>query len=476
MPHFFRLPREIRDIIYRQYVLCEGGYVLNPHTNKLTSGSNNQPIDLSLMSTCKRVAAEMKHMALAVNILTFSTFYSPEERIRAGIFHLAHNELALYLKLKLIDLPQRLLSDDMYAEISAAYPQFTTFLDSIRDGSYAILYVPLGTGAFCGDRELSRDPRLAEALIYRPVPWAIPDQHDLDKITDLFSRSGDLRLPCNRAWNGHERTKFRYSAAAVAIRFLKSLPPTTRAQIKTMVLLEDREAVENPECHALGLIPFCQENPSLRVERRVSLWKNAFLYSSLHQTSLYRLQDGFRGLEANEVSAGLARWIMEALTLVPAGMPPGSFTLVLDGEQDPTCEEIFQSVVLRDAVWQQAMDESFARGYLPPTPFVKRREDHRSRNYFYIGAESFCNHSYVCERFPQAVADIVNGTSIVRCSFNPGELSDVEQLVEERKSWTLADWKTKWFARDTPTFRPSPGFTPWKKILRECVVPKRDAY
>ncbi|KAK1636161.1 hypothetical protein BDP81DRAFT_429150 [Colletotrichum phormii] len=44
---FFHLPRELRDMIYRFYVVSDGGYVLNPESNRLRDAMG-RPIDLAL--------------------------------------------------------------------------------------------------------------------------------------------------------------------------------------------------------------------------------------------------------------------------------------------------------------------------------------------------------------------------------------------------------------------------------------------
>lgn len=49
--------------------------------------------------------------------------------------------------------------------------------------------------------------------------------------------------------------------------------------------------------------------------------------------------------------------MMEALALLPLGMPKDSFTLVLDGGEAPEkCSEIFQQIIQRDATWQAAWE------------------------------------------------------------------------------------------------------------------------
>ncbi|KAF2023196.1 hypothetical protein EK21DRAFT_118982 [Setomelanomma holmii] len=59
-----------------------------------------------------------------------------------------------------------------------------------------------------------------------------------------------------------------------AIRYLQSLSPEVRKQIRNVVLEEDRMSVAGPQGHAQGLIPLCLENPLLRVEQKVNLWEN----------------------------------------------------------------------------------------------------------------------------------------------------------------------------------------------------------
>jgi hypothetical protein len=65
---------------------------------------------------------------------------------------------------------------------------------------------------------------------------------------------------------------YRFSAAAVAIRFLRQ-NLKLRTHIRRIVLSEDREAVGFPESHGKWLVPFCLENTRLRIERRVNLWR-----------------------------------------------------------------------------------------------------------------------------------------------------------------------------------------------------------
>ena len=77
------LPRELRNVIYREYTLAEDGYFFDFETGKLRM-SGGRRIDLGLMYVCRLFAEEMRGLALRINFITFSTLYSPKLRGRAG--------------------------------------------------------------------------------------------------------------------------------------------------------------------------------------------------------------------------------------------------------------------------------------------------------------------------------------------------------------------------------------------------------
>jgi hypothetical protein len=69
---FLVLPRELRDIIYRYYILDADGYHFDFDSGKLRT-SNDRTVDLALTYTCTTVAAEMNNIALESNLIIFST-------------------------------------------------------------------------------------------------------------------------------------------------------------------------------------------------------------------------------------------------------------------------------------------------------------------------------------------------------------------------------------------------------------------
>jgi hypothetical protein len=115
-------------------------------------------------------------------------------------------------------------------------------------------------------------------------------------------------------WDGERHKspelKHWYSAAAAAIHFLEHLSPHIRREIRNIIIDENEEGVGRPECHARGLIPLCQDNPSMRIERKLHILKAVL--SDKYRTANY---DRFK------------EWFEEALDLEHNGMPAGSFKL-----------------------------------------------------------------------------------------------------------------------------------------------------
>jgi hypothetical protein len=168
-------------------------------------------------------------------------------------------------------------------------------------------------------------PEISGIVRQHPEPWHIPDSDELDT---LISDIGVLRkkIPV------HNDTKYSYSATSCAIRFLRSIPATARNCFRYVNIFEDREAIAHFECHARGLIPFCRENKNLRIKRNVSLWTNLF---PVHNAYYLRHHED-EVLHTKDVTKEVARWLVEAMELPSLGMPPGSFTMILDGDPLPS--------------------------------------------------------------------------------------------------------------------------------------------
>ncbi|WQF85269.1 hypothetical protein CDEST_10283 [Colletotrichum destructivum] len=489
-------------MVYRDYVAVEGGYVCD--TDAFIKGklkqADGQPICIALIFTCKRVAEEMYGLALRVNPITFSTLCgNPDLRYVAQRFdHLVHD--VMNRRREYINHVWMRVSKEGFTKLRALHPHFSMVLDRLQNGQRIPLFTMCGPNGepasavrqFLEDvmkEAASSNPRRLERRFLSSLrqalgglerlaltttsyeaslePWNIVSTDEMNELSIFAYGFTGLppMLPRAAKWEA-DRSEWRFSAAATAIHFLKSLPNTVRCHLRKLVLLEDKQAVPFQESHGLGLIPFCRENPLLRIERRVSLWNNAF-HESRSSTFLFETpQDQYErlvredknSLDSSLITASVAPWIMEALALAPAGMPASSFSLLLDGNPLPQlCTRIFQSVVQRDLCWQSAISEVIEKGGFP---------DYGTLLHFMTKPNE---DEFAWTELPQAMKDIASGNSIVRFNFDIGEPSDPTRLVFEHRNWTWGTWIKKWHERDIMCWGTEPPLPSWRDILKENV-------
>ncbi|MCJ1457863.1 hypothetical protein MMC28_008232 [Mycoblastus sanguinarius] len=265
-------------------------------------------------------------------------------------------------------------------------------------------------------------------LLSIPEHWTIPSEDVLAQINKVAQMNTSLD-PYSGKRNSWERCDWRFSAAAAAIHFFKSISQSTCLGIRNVVLHEDRRSVALPECHVLGLIPFCLQNPQLHIERRVNLWRTLLaggfhrrLYnhpatleemSGRDERARWEIYDQFCAINIGKICC---RWISEASALPANGMPADSFSLVLDGDPTPDqSSEVFE-IVKEDAAWQAAQAQWYTDQSLSPGFMATR-----------LGG------FYMCEVFPQAINDIVEGKSFIRCNFHTGSLYDPKRVLDRNR-------------------------------------------
>ncbi|EXF76433.1 hypothetical protein CFIO01_11820 [Colletotrichum fioriniae PJ7] len=389
----------------------------------------------------------------------------------------------------------------LLAELAEKHPRFRPVLERIQRHDWlarGILYDrhgPYGE-APSSYRELCRDLLQAASRLNpedslhlicsartascaaRVREWDIPTAPDLKEMSSWIAE--DKRL-LSSIRHGSDGSVYRFSAAASAIRYLQSIPAAMRAQLRKIVLVEDYRSVAHPESHARGLIPFCRENPLLRVERRVNLWRNLFQvdkrWYTPHQQCEHQNRAATRALRSRDITSTVALWVTEALALGPAGMPAASFSLVLDGDPAPQlCARIFQTVVQRDAAWQRAWTESMDRGLVLVHPvldwFERRGEDAARAGVHPVSGvyESYLGYFY--EGFPEAMRDIARrgGGSVVRCNFDAGEPWDAEKVVRCNKMWTPAQWNEGWLRHEQLFWETEAPLPEWPALLMENLI------
>ncbi|PSN73516.1 hypothetical protein BS50DRAFT_654031 [Corynespora cassiicola Philippines] len=394
-PFFLRLPREIRDMIYKFYVSEEDRYLFNLQSSKFAIRSTLSYIDLSLMYTCAQVANKMKGIALSQNVVVFSTFYSKAYRSFAGEHNFTIRHID-YAKTVFIERRAPILSNILEGE----YPQLSPLLEYLKQQKL-------------GERWPAK--RLPGALSPR---WAIPPLVYLDFI-DRYVELGEL------AGSAFDET-WKNDAAI-------------------------------PECHARGLIMYCQENPLLRINRRIDLWRNAliattFLLGEIMNPFFVPQRLHWEKLPASWISKVLGTWIHEAVALPSLGMPKGCFSLVFNGDPAPKeASEIFTDILQRDFAWQSAY-ENVSQRSLHPTTWLNVRSH-------------IC---YIYEGFPEEMKRIANNNSIVRCNFHVGLPQDVKEIMNRNKYFSYEEWANSWGESRRDRYLDAPSCLPsWHEMLKE---------
>lgn len=497
----FSLPRELRDKIYKYYVTIPGGYKYDFHRNKLIPADNKPAAaHFALMYTCTLIAYEMRGVALKYNTITFSTVYSADLRLLAGRFEYVLNGLYFHKEFMLGSSLHFITEDntDEIAKKLQVCPELIEPLEVMKPVTAAKLRRFIKRTAENWKIEYSSfhsrqtkqtvlrilsqipgfdSPRTAFQRRLQPgenvatvdwAPWMIPDEKELDRMSALVygdSQAEKVKLFWSQLY---DRSKWRFSATAAAIRFLGSVTKAHRDSMRQILILEDREAVADQACHALGLIPFCKDHPKLRIERRVSLWRNILLGDNTEWSPFTRATyDGkirTFGVRAEAVPALIARWLQPTRRLIRDGMPPASFQLTIDGESasEMSCE-IFQLVQKR-AAWAIAYDEACRRKLINDGPVENGHE--------YIAALHDLENG---SEYMAALQDLASERStLVRCNFQPGISLDVEEIIRENHSFDKYAWLRVGNSFSSGCIVPTPALPPIEQLRGENIVEDKE--
>ena len=254
----------------------------------------------------------MHGLALKLNTVTFSTYYSESERSRAGHYHQVMKLIAATKAVCVMqtrELPLKgFRTPEIYAKLLQKYPEFVlpdspnewgdphdhggAEFQQHRFECYAFQLLAehpdfIETVASAPNQRYPESVR-SSYLFTAPDPWEILPDDEIGDIAETLEWPSDAWLNSEH-YGLWKRIKWRWSAAVMCVHFLKSIPPSTRLHLRNIVLLEDRPSVASPHCkqdycniwtisepftlgHAHGLIPYCAENSRLRIERHVNLW------------------------------------------------------------------------------------------------------------------------------------------------------------------------------------------------------------
>ncbi|KAJ4249110.1 hypothetical protein NW762_012444 [Fusarium torreyae] len=276
-----------------------------------------------------------------------------------------------------------------------------------------------------------------------------------DKRTGLYKPSG---VRC--------REKIRFSAVANAIRFLERLPVDQRTRIRSLILYEDFPSVNSPSAHAQGLAPFFRENPFLSVERRVSVLGciHGYLHVDPSEAAAYFELEENSTAEVHTRSFGrdIAHWLLDALAVSDAGVPPESFTLVIEGGRHRDyCADLFQRFVQKEIAWYKAYKELTQSGSLLMNE----------------GAE-YNRGDMLKEEEVAALDQLLNQTSAaLSCDFNTGVACDVEALVNETEGLSAYDWVDRWSDDNFPPWENLPHDLQYKdRLARNFEIQTEEDY
>ncbi|KAL2679345.1 hypothetical protein Neosp_010118 [[Neocosmospora] mangrovei] len=524
------LPYEIREQIFQYYFKLDRGYFYDGESEKLVT-ADGQPIDLSLMYTCRSIADDTKHIPLSVNAITFSTVYREDWRERAGGLGYIlefHRRLQVDMICQLVGF----VTPEMDSQIGLKFPQsmpsirkyLATHLrflelnnwqpprplddsDAIRDddiGWYGGILGYTGIEIYqwkWGATRSSISSAIAYTLLLlaekHPAEFtelideALPgwtDSHSPDEFFDLTFDPWAIpslsevvatadQLQAHRLWEYLEtwhhaeeddttgnryREKLYFSAAAVAIRFLDQMPEHQRLQMRNIIINEDRLAVGCPEGHVLGLIPFCRENPRLRVEQRVNLWRNLLLRmgvprigGAIKLAELGHHDEWDHELGLYPVSSALASWGFHVMEVMGESMPAGTFSFVLDGDPDLNLSsDLFDTLVHPTVAWLKAYTECSSRGLFPEA----------SEDIFYFPTPAYL----------KGIEPLLGGSSFLKTNFNVGQPWDYEKLAETHKDLPFSAWKAKYYQTGPALDVSSPSLN-WINVKLELYEQQRES-
>ncbi|KAH7141953.1 hypothetical protein EDB81DRAFT_797712 [Dactylonectria macrodidyma] len=115
------LPYEVRAQIFQDYFTVDGGYIYHGESEKLVR-ADGQPIDFSLLYTCRSIADDTRHMPLSLNTITFSTVYRQDWRQQAGGIE-AIVALHRQIQERMVSQLATRVTPDIYSQLADKFPQ-----------------------------------------------------------------------------------------------------------------------------------------------------------------------------------------------------------------------------------------------------------------------------------------------------------------------------------------------------------------
>ncbi|PNP81272.1 hypothetical protein FNYG_05304 [Fusarium nygamai] len=257
---FLRLPHEIRHNIYRAYFTLDDGYVYKPESDKLVAadGFITPGIYAQIDDKFPWFTSGLRY---AVRNQRFQDDYD-----RGGYLH----QVCWASEWRMFDT------------VVSRNALFRGVNGSRYETSQAIKFALRLVAQGLGDDSNGHLARWLEGWQGREgllqfldqgyEPWDMPPISELESMGKRYGDDG-IWLQLQEGWEKDRsakcpvgyQSKHRFSATAIAIRFLGNLPTNKRSTMRELVLNEDHIAVGHQECHSHGLLALHKENPRLRL-------------------------------------------------------------------------------------------------------------------------------------------------------------------------------------------------------------------
>ncbi|KAF5574089.1 hypothetical protein FPCIR_13755 [Fusarium pseudocircinatum] len=458
--------------------------------------ADGQPINFSLMYTCRSIASDTKYLPFEVNNISFSTLFSSDLRAWAG----RHQFLSQFLSILKADLVCLLQGPTMPPELEEALaerfphlmPNFKNRLeDTYRRRFQRDPTVPNGyvfrywkesrhtseiIKDFCDAqvRGWGRNASMAReaiafslrflgqrqyfelaGLLNEAFPGWINDPQDLMDLTldpwdipskTVLTRIGSL-LRDDAVWGRIEdwhygvQAKYRFSATAVAIRFFRQLSLEQMRHLRGITLIEDEYTVCSPSTHANGLIEFCKGNPRLRIQRHLKLCRR--IPTILHpcwDMIGYSSVTGPRSERNNQDGEDIVPVLaidgintwLEEAISLPDAGMPRN-SYTLCFDGDPD-KSFFSDIFQNILLRQHAL-------------ILASQQLLRMRPHQFDVSVSLPYHRWQSGHLSKAVkylgdhhSDRIDSFPLICSNFHPGQPFDVGNFIQERLEWTSREW------------------------------------
>ncbi|KPA38284.1 hypothetical protein FLAG1_08881 [Fusarium langsethiae] len=222
------------------------------------------------------------------------------------------------------------------------------------------------------------------------------------------------------------------SASAINLEQLRS----TIGHLTQSDLDHHADILGHPSAHAQGLAPFYNENPHLRVERRVDLMGGMFpaLASPCYVANRVKSPNDYPyepDMTGSNLRSRISQWLLDALAVTDVGIPTESFTLVLQaGSYRNYFTDRFQQQIHREIAWFRA--------------FMTLKQDSPSMGPPSIGPRPRVHETIqsmtIKKEEVYAIETLVNGTSPIVCGdFNTGVEQEFDSIVKETRDLDLEE-------------------------------------